>query len=140
MVWRNWGRTVRARPATVASPRCGEDVVRAVEMARRRGLRVRSVGSGHSFSPVASTDGVLMQMTGLSGLESVDLDTQVAWFSAGTLVSAAAGQLAGVGLAFENIGDVDHQTIAGAIATGTHGTGMGFAGMAAQVVGLRMVL
>jgi FAD-linked oxidoreductase len=140
VAWRNWGRSAVSRPASVVTPQNEDGIVAVVQLARRHGLPVRAVGSGHSFSPIAVTSGVLVHTTGLSGLQSIDEVSRVAWFGAGTLLGDVARLLAVRGLALENLGDVDRQTLAGAIATGTHGTGMCFPGLSARVVGLRLVL
>lgn len=129
--WRNWGRSATSTPAVVAHAATVEDVVDAVSVARGRGLQLRPVGAGHSFTSIAATDGVQLDVSRLDGLLAVD----------GTLVSLGAGTnlyqlpalLAPHGLAMPNLGDIDRQTIAGATSTGTHGTGARFGGLATQV-------
>lgn len=141
-VWRNWSRTASARPARAWRPRDTDDVVRAVRWAGRAGLRVRVVGGGHSFTPVAVTDGVLLDLGRLSGVEAVvrrPVGDALVTVGAGTRLGALNRALAGLGLALENLGDIDRQTVAGAISTGTHGTGAAFGGLATQVTGVRVV-
>jgi L-gulonolactone oxidase len=97
-------------------------------------------GSGHSFTGAALTDGVLLRPERLTGLLAVDTAARTATVRAGTRLRELSGLLAAHGLALENLGDIDAQTVAGAIATGTHGTGAGYGGLATQVTGLELVL
>lgn len=127
-------------PAAVAHPASSEEVAELVLAAGERGLRVKAVGSGHSFTSIAITDGVLVQMDRLSGLVDVDAATSRVTVRAGTPLHVLNSGLAARGLAMANLGDIDRQTISGALATGTHGTGTRFPGLAAAVVGTRIVL
>jgi L-gulono-1,4-lactone dehydrogenase len=137
-VWRNWARTVEARPARVAVPGDAADVAATLVDAQRDGLRVKPVGAGHSFSPVAETDGVQVRLDNLAGLLGVGHG--LATVAAGTPLHAFNAGLAQHGLCLANMGDVAVQTVAGAVATGTHGTGRDLAGIAAQVAGLEIAL
>lgn len=138
-IWTNWGRTSRAVPARVVRPRSPEAVVRALRRASADGLTVRPVGAAHSFTALARTDGVLLETRGLVGLRAVDRERGRITFGGGTTIAAAARIADRFGLAFTNLGDIDHQTIAGAIGTGTHGTGGAFGPIASQVVGVQLV-
>jgi FAD-linked oxidoreductase len=138
--WRNWAGTVLARPAEVRRAGSSADVVTAVTDAGRRGLPVRVAGSGHSFTPLVATDGILLQLDGLSGLVDVDAERLRVRVGAGTPMHVLNPALQSLGLALPNLGDIDRQTISGAIATGTHGTGARLQGIAAAVSGLTMVL
>lgn len=137
--WQNWARTARARPVRVERPRSTEAVQRAVRAAARQGLRVKAVGSGHSFSAIAAADGVLLDLEDLSGLVHVDTVRQRVRLKAGTRLADIPRLLRPHRLAMPNLGDIDVQTLAGAISTGTHGTGAAFGGLATQVVGLAVV-
>ncbi|GAA1904409.1 D-arabinono-1,4-lactone oxidase [Lapillicoccus jejuensis] len=137
--WRNWGRVESAAPAHVARPRSVEEVVAVVQSARERGLRVKAVGAGHSFTPIAMTDGVSVDVSALSGVLGVDRTAGRVRLGAGTHLHELPRLLAPYGLALENMGDIDAQTIAGAVSTGTHGTGAAFRGLAANVVGAVLV-
>ncbi len=139
VAWQNWGRVETASPAHVAHPRSVDEVVAVVRAARDRSLRVKAVGSGHSFTAVAATDGVLVELSGLTGLLAVDRARGRVRLAAGTVLREVAPLLAPYGLALQNMGDIDAQTIAGAVSTGTHGTGTSYGGLAAQVVGARLV-
>ncbi len=138
--WRNWVGDQCARPVRVQTPADPAAVSEAVTAAARDGLRVRMVGAGHSFSGVALTGGVLLRPDALTGLVRVDTARRTATVRAGTRLRDLHGMLAAHGLAMENLGDIDAQTIAGALATGTHGTGLRFGGLATQVRGLELVL
>jgi L-gulonolactone oxidase len=138
--WRSWAGDQVAHPARVLAPRDAGEVADAVRAAARDGLRVRMAGSGHSFTGAALTDGVLLRPERLTGLLAVDTAAATATVRAGTRLRELSRLLAEHGLALENLGDIDAQTVAGAIATGTHGTGAAYGGLAAQVTGLELVL
>jgi FAD-linked oxidoreductase len=138
--WRNWGRNVVVDPHHVEMPRDEEEVVDLLARAEREGLSVRPVGAGHSFAPIAETRGVTVRLDRLSGLRWVDPKGTVVCVRAGTRLRDLTPLLAAHGLALENMGDIDTQTLAGAISTGTHGTGADLTGLAGQVRGLRLVL
>ena len=138
--WSNWAGNVTASPARTVEPRSVEDVVTAVTQAAGRGQRVRVVGAGHSFTPLVATDGTLLRLTSLSGILDIDRSRQRVRVAAGTPLHVLNPLLDGLGLALPNLGDIDRQGIAGAIATGTHGTGVRLQGIAAAVRGLTLVL
>ena len=138
--WRNWAGDEVAHPVRERSPRDAGEEADAVRAAARDGLRVRMAGSGHSFTGAALTDGLLLRPERLTGLLAVNTAARTATVRAGTRLRELSRLLAAHGLALENLGDVDAQTIAGAIATGTHGTGAGYGGLATQVTGLELVL
>jgi FAD-linked oxidoreductase len=100
---------------------------------------VRVVGSGHSFTPLVQTDDVLMSLDGVQGIESIDKERGTATVLGGTWLRSLGNALLEQGLAQENLGDIDEQSIAGAISTGTHGTGIRFGSIATQVEGLTLV-
>jgi FAD-linked oxidoreductase len=114
-------------------------VQRAVLAAAAHGLRIKAVGAGHSFTGVAVTPDVLLELDDLQGLVSVDEARGRATLLAGTRLHRIPALLAPFGLAMENLGDIDRQSISGAISTGTHGTGAAFRGLAAQVVGATLI-
>jgi L-gulono-1,4-lactone dehydrogenase len=137
--WRNWAGNQRAVPGAVVRPLDEGEVVDAVTAAADRGGRVRTVGAGHSFTGLAATEGTLLDVGALRGVRHVDPDTGVATIAAGTSLADASAALAAHGRALENLGDIAVQTVAGATATATHGTGARFANLASTVVGLRLV-
>jgi FAD-linked oxidoreductase len=137
--WRNWSRAEGSTPAYRARPTSVDEVVAVVRAARERGLTVKAVGAGHSFTDVAATIGVLVDVAALDGLLHVDAARQRVTLGAGTNLYQLPALLDPHGLALENMGDIDRQTIAGATSTGTHGTGARFRGLAAQIVGMTLV-
>lgn len=137
--WRNWARSASIRPIRVERPRSPEGVQRAVRAAAGQGLRVKAVGAGHSFTGIAAAPDVLLELDDLQGLVSADAATGRVTLLAGTRLHRIPALLAPHGLAMENLGDIDRQSISGAISTGTHGTGAGFSGIAAQVAGVTLI-
>ncbi|SDM02255.1 D-arabinono-1,4-lactone oxidase [Microbacterium azadirachtae] len=137
--WQNWGRSASIRPIRVERPRSPEGVQRAVRAAAAQNLRVKAVGAGHSFTGVAVAPDVLLELDDLQGLVSADEARGRVTLLAGTRLHRIPALLAPYGLAMENLGDIDRQSISGAISTGTHGTGAGFRGIAAQVVGVTLI-
>ncbi|QEW03651.1 D-arabinono-1,4-lactone oxidase [Microbacterium lushaniae] len=137
--WRNWARTHSARPARVEYPADVAAVRRAVTAAAARSLRLKAVGSGHSFSGIAVPQDVLVDLSDLRGIVAVDIERARVTVRAGTRLWEMPRLLAPYGLAMQNLGDIDRQTVAGAISTGTHGTGARFPGLSAQVVGVTLV-
>lgn len=137
--WTNWGRSVKAAPTEVARPTSVDGVQEVVRRARSDGTVVKPVGSGHSFSPVAMPEDVQLDVGGLEGVLSVDRDRRRVTFAAGTGLWRVGELLAPYGLALENMGDIDRQTIAGATSTGTHGTGLAFGSLGSRIVAATLV-
>jgi L-gulono-1,4-lactone dehydrogenase len=138
--WRNWAGNQTARPARIATPRSAQEVADEVRRAAADGLTVRMAGTGHSFTPAAATDGVLLRPGGLTGIRPADPEAGLVTVEAGCPLRALNAHLLARGLSLANMGDIQVQTVAGAIQTGTHGTGRDIGGMAAQVAGLELVL
>jgi FAD-linked oxidoreductase len=132
-LWTNWTGDQRCAPESIERPRSEDELAAVVA----RSNRVRVAGSGHSFTDAACTDGTLIDIGAMDRVLSQD----------GPLVTVEAGitlhelgmALAERGLAMENQGDIDSQTLAGALSTATHGTGVRFANLSSQVVGMRLV-
>ena len=137
--WRNWSGSVVATPQSLVTPGSEIELQETVRRASARGQRVRVVGGGHSFSNAVETDGVLVSLDRLRGVVRVDAERQIVTLRAGTRLWELPRLLGQHGLALANQGDIDHQSVAGAISTGTHGTGLGFTGLAAMVQSLRLV-
>jgi FAD-linked oxidoreductase len=137
--WQNWARSASVRPVRVERPRSPEGVQRSVQAAIRQGLPVKAVGAGHSFTGIAVAPGVLLDLSDMQGIVSVDAATKRVTLLAGTRLYNIPGLLAAHGLAMQNLGDIDQQSISGATATGTHGTGAQFGGIATQIRGVTMV-
>ncbi|MCP2322466.1 FAD-linked oxidoreductase [Hamadaea flava] len=139
MTWQNWGRSESASPVRVVTPASADEVATAIADARRDGLTVKPIGAGHSFTGIAVADGVQLNLSRLSGLLSVDRELQQVTLAAGTHLHEVPALLAPHGLAMQNLGDIDAQTVAGATSTGTHGTGAAFGGLATQIVAVTLV-
>lgn len=137
--WQNWSRTAAIRPVRMERPRTPEGVQRAVKAAAAQGLTVKAVGAGHSFTGIAAAPGVLLELDDLQGLVSADAQTGRVTLLAGTRLHRIPALLKPYGLAMQNLGDIDRQSISGAIAAGTHGTGARFGGIATQVRGLTLI-
>ncbi|MER6511144.1 D-arabinono-1,4-lactone oxidase [Nonomuraea sp. NPDC001636] len=138
MVFTNWAGNQTGAPAEVRTPASVADVVQAVRDASAAGRRLRMVGTGHSFTGVALTDGIMLRPEGLSGIRSAGEDRVTVL--AGTPLKVLNELLDQRGLALANMGDITEQTVAGAIQTGTHGTGRDSGGLADQVTELELVL
>ena len=137
--WQNWAGTVRAAPARTATPASTEEVAAQVRRAAADGLPVKAVGTGHSFTAAAHTDGLMLRPERLTGIRRVDRAAGTVAVAAGTPLWQLNRELAEVGLSLTNMGDIMAQTVAGAVSTGTHGTGRDSAALATQIVGLELV-
>jgi L-gulono-1,4-lactone dehydrogenase len=138
--WQNWAGNQAAAPQRVITPHSAGEVAEAVTLAARDGLTVRMTGSGHSFTPVAVTTGVMLRPGGLRAIRSVDEAAGEVTVEAGCRLRELNEYLHANGLALANMGDIQEQTAAGSIQTGTHGTGRDLGGIAAQVTALELVL
>ncbi|SON62930.1 L-gulono-1,4-lactone dehydrogenase [Mycobacterium simulans] len=138
-VWRNWPREQVCTPSAIARPESEAELAEVVARSAKRGERVRAVGSGHSFTDCACTDGVMIDMTGLQRVIDVDRANGLATVEGGAKLHSLLAQLAERGLALENQGDIDKQSITGATATATHGTGVRFTNLSAQIASLRLI-
>jgi L-gulono-1,4-lactone dehydrogenase len=137
--WTNWAGTAQAE-VTVVTPASVAELAGVVAAATERGQRVKPIGAGHSFTSIGATDGIQLRLDRLAGVVRADRDTGLVTVLAGTRLHALNETLWQLGLAMTNLGDIDVQTISGAISTGTHGTGARFGGLATQVRGLDLVL
>lgn len=124
---------------TITSPRSVEAVADLITGARMRQEKVKCVGSGHSFTSAAATQGHLVTLDNWSGLVSIDRTSLEITVKAGTTLSVLNELLHKEGLALPNLGDIAYQTVAGAISTSTHGTGIALTGLAGQVRGFTLV-
>ncbi|MFC7403322.1 D-arabinono-1,4-lactone oxidase [Citricoccus sp. GCM10030269] len=135
----NWSGSVSCQPTEWHRPADEADVVHLVRDARERGRTVRPVGSGHSSTPLVATDDALVDLHRLSGVVSTDPEQGLATVLPGTGLADLGRELAEAGVGMENLGDVDYQSIAGALATGTHGTGARIGNLSSMLVGGRLV-
>ena len=137
--WRNWAGNVTARPVRAVTPASVEELSAAVRKAAEDGLRVKAVGTGHSFTATAATDGVLIRPQLLTGIRAIDREAGTVTVEAGTPLKRLNLALAREGLSLTNMGDIMEQTVSGATSTGTHGTGRDSGSIAAQIKGLELV-
>ena len=136
--WSNWAGNV-ADSAAVLCPRTQDELVEMVHSSAAAGRRIRPVGSGHSFTPIAQAGDTRLSLRHLSGIVAADRATGRVRVLAGTPLRVLNRALDLLGLAMPNLGDIDAQTLAGATSTGTHGTGATLPGLSAGIVGLRLV-
>ena len=138
--WQNRSSRNVCFPDQLYFIRSQEDAQAVVRQATSGGLKIRAAGAGHSHSPIVPSDDLIVDCSGLSGVLDVDSRSQRAWIRAGTPIYALGAQLHQHGLALKNQGDIDRQFLAGAISTGTHGTGTDLQSMSASVTGLTLIL
>ncbi|MGW1070097.1 D-arabinono-1,4-lactone oxidase [Streptomyces aureus] len=137
--WRNWAGNVTALPVREVTPASVDELSAAVRKAAEDGLTVKAVGTGHSFTAAAATDGVLIRPQLLTGIRKIDRSAMTVTVEAGTPLKRLNMALAREGLSLTNMGDIMEQTVSGATSTGTHGTGRDSASIAAQITGLELV-
>ncbi|MET7288732.1 D-arabinono-1,4-lactone oxidase [Streptomyces sp. NPDC005573] len=137
--WRNWGGNVTARPVRQVTPASVEELAAEVRRAAEDGLTVKAVGTGHSFTSIAATDGVLIRPQLLTGIRTIDRTAMTVTVEAGTPLKRLNTALAREGLSLTNMGDIMEQTVSGATSTGTHGTGRESGSIAAQITALELV-
>lgn len=135
-VWSNWSGSVTARPSLMARPE-DEDALSQLIRSGKGPLRI--LGAGHSFTPLVETPSTLIDLSAFSGLQEHDAQALTARFGAATRISSLARALDAAGQALPNMGDVDVQTFGGAIATGTHGTGIGLGAYHSSLMRLDLV-
>ena len=136
---RNWSGLVRCEPQEFVQPRDVEELQRVVRHAAANARTVRVIGSGHSFTRLIETGGTMVSLDALQGLVDLDAAAREATVWAGTKLWRLNALLDEHGLAMENLGDINVQAIAGAVSTGTHGTGINYGVLATQVAGLQLV-
>jgi FAD/FMN-containing dehydrogenase len=137
--WSNWSGSLQFKPEKIDKPSDEEDLVKVVCQAKDAGKKVRVVGAGHSSSPLVQTDDILISLEKFQGLVSHNPDKHEATIRSGMTVHDAGQELLKIGLATHNTGDVDVQMLAGAISTGTHGTGNTLKNLSTMLNGVRMV-
>jgi FAD-linked oxidoreductase len=138
--WRNWAGDQGCTSFERLRPADREELAEVVASAAEAGRKVSVAGSGHSFTETAMTGGTMIDVGRLSGVIDADRASGLVKVGAGTVLADLNEQLYALGLAMENLGDIDRQTIAGAISTGTHGTGAKLRNISSQVVAMDLVL
>ncbi|PDT53828.1 MULTISPECIES: D-arabinono-1,4-lactone oxidase [Sinorhizobium] len=137
--WRNWVGNQSCIVRHRGVPESEAELAEMVREATSAGLNVRCAGSGHSFTPVALTSGLHLTLSGMQGVTQIDQARKRISVSAGTTINQLGKALKSNGLSLINQGDIDSQALAGALTTGTHGTGAALGNMASQIVGMRLV-
>ncbi|MFP8871612.1 MAG: FAD-binding protein, partial [Myxococcota bacterium] len=135
--WSNFSGRVHAQPSRVSYPRSETELQTLVRDTREN---VRAVGTGHSCTPLCATDGLLVCLDDIAGIVAISRDKQTATIRGGSKIHDLGPTLRDAGLATINQGDVDVQSIAGAVSTGTHGTGPSLGSMSTAVRSMRIVL
>lgn len=136
VVWQNWSGLEHSYPALRAAPASAAELA---ELIRTAPVPIRPVGAGHSFTALVPTEGTLLALDRLTGLVNHDATALTATVRAGTRLSALGPALAAIGQEMPNLPDINKQTLAGALATATHGTGKGLTALHGQVTALKLV-
>ena len=137
--WSNWAGNQVCAPASIRKPTTEAELVSLVKQAAADDQRVKVVGAGHSFTSIACTDGVLVDLRDYGRVLHHDPEAHTVTVEAGISLSALCDELDRRGLALENMGDIAYQSIAGATATATHGTGWHFGNLSSRIVGMRLI-
>ena len=137
--WTNWTGDQICRPAAFEKPRHVDDVKAALEHAAQRRWTVRAVGAGHSFNESTLTDGLQLSLENMSRVLDYERSSGTVRVEAGISIRSLNEELDARGLALENLGDIDVQSIAGATATGTHGTGIKLRNISASIASIQLV-
>jgi FAD-linked oxidoreductase len=138
--WRNWTGDQTCRPREIVEPRDVDEVGNALQRARDREWNVRVVGAGHSFTDGVLTDGLLVSLGRMNKLLDIDPASRLVRIEAGMTLRDLNEHLAAHNLALENLGDIDVQSVAGATATGTHGTGARLRNLSANIESIELAL
>ncbi|MCY1504990.1 L-gulono-1,4-lactone dehydrogenase [compost metagenome] len=137
--WRNWVGNQSCIRAARGAPASEDELCSMIRDATRKGLNVRVAGSGHSFTPVALTNGLHMTLANMKGVRHIDHDKRRVTAAAGTTINELVRVLKAEGLSMVNQGDIDSQALAGALTTGTHGTGLTLGNLASSIVGMKLI-
>ena len=138
--WSNWAGNQRVEQASRYSPKTEDELQQIVRQASTNRLRVKAVGSGHSFTAISLAEEILIDLSHYDQVIEIDKTKNTVTVQSGIQLSKLNIELHRNNLAMQNLGDIAYQTIAGAISTSTHGTGLKFSGIANQVVAMRIVL
>lgn len=137
--WRNWAGNQSCIRSARGAPTSEDELCSMVNDASSKGMNVRVAGSGHSFTAVALTNGLHLTLANMTGVRHIDHDKKRVTAFAGTTINAFGKALREAGLSMVNQGDIDSQSIAGALTTGTHGTGLTLGNLASSIVGMKLV-
>ena len=137
--WRNWSHTAESTPNQIIYPVSIEEIRSIVKEAKHNNKKIRVAGASHSFTNVVKTNDILLSLDRLSGIVNLDEEAETVEVYAGTRLIQLGKELIQKGYALENLGDINVQSVAGAISTGTHGTGLTFGNISTQVLELTIV-
>ncbi|WP_180968171.1 D-arabinono-1,4-lactone oxidase [Cytobacillus massiliigabonensis] len=137
--WKNWAQTFESQPEKIFYPSSINEVSTIVKEAAIEGKNIRVIGAGHSFTRLVESDEWLISLDALSGIESIDKDNGTVTVFGGTRLYHVGEELGKQGFSQENLGDINVQSIAGAISTGTHGTGLQFGNISTQAIKIWLV-
>lgn len=137
--WKNWSGSVAVSPEHYHEPSQLDELIAIVKQCASKNSPIRIVGAGHSFTPLVATSSNLISLDQLSGIDHIDEEQNLATIWAGTRLKDLGPELFARGYAMENLGDVNEQSVAGAITTGTHGTGIQFGNLSSQVHGVTIL-
>jgi FAD-linked oxidoreductase len=135
LAWRNWGGNLECRPARIVAPSSEDELL---ALLRGDSTALRAVGTGHSWTPLVPTEGTLVTVDRMSGLIAHDAATLTADAWAGTKLFALGPLLEAIGQSLQNMSDINYQSLGGALATSTHGTGRKLGSLSSFVTGLRL--
>ncbi len=139
VAWKNWAGNQVCAPVSIRQPSSEHELVGIVKEAASAGPRVKVVGAGHSFTAIACTDGILIDLAHYGRVLAHDADAGTVTVEAGITLHRLCDELDRRGLALENMGDIAYQSIAGATSTATHGTGLRFGNISSRIVGMRLI-
>jgi L-gulonolactone oxidase len=137
--WSNWAGNQTCAPVEIRSPSSEQELAALVKEAAAVDRHVKVVGAGHSFTPIACTDGVLVDLSAYTSVLEHDREAGTVTVQAGIPLNQLCDELDRRGLALENMGDINVQSIAGATQTATHGTGLRFGNISSRIVGMRLI-
>ena len=137
--WVNWSETQSCSPKQIVFPSTEKDLIDCVQFAIKSKMNIKVVGSGHSFVGAALTDGLLIDLSKYNQILNVDTDSRQVTVQVGKKLEDLNPEIWNHGLAMSDLSDIAYQSVAGAISTGTHGTGIGFGCLATQVVAARVI-
>ncbi len=138
--WTNWAGDQSCRPARIEAPSGRGDLMESVKRAVDDGLQVRAVGAGHSFTDAACTGGLMLDLSKLNRVLDVDQEAGLVRVEGGIDLRELNETIWGYGLALENLGDIDSQSVAGAVSTATHGTGSRFRNISSLIEAVELVM
>jgi FAD/FMN-containing dehydrogenase len=138
-VFSNWSGSLKFTPGNYIEPEDEDSLLLAVQKFLEKKQKIRIAGAAHSSSPLIHTNENLISLKNFTSIENIDKESSTAWIGTGLTVNDSGFGLLEHGLSFHNTGDVDVQYIAGAISTGTHGTGIKLKNLSSMLIGCRLI-